>query len=805
MRSCRAPTPDPRSDRGRLLPAAFLVCGLTVGLLGPRLAAEAREVVADFAPDWFAADARAQDAAAAAALVEAGHGTAAPYSFPRHAEGLRVALDAARSPAAVAELTERLGILGDSSDVPRLEVLADSRLTQVRIAALGALGRLGSDRALDLLTTYVRSSDWELASHAIAALGKSDTDRALQELTILADHPQPGRRQAAWSALALRGGAGARAVLHRVARTCPSSESWSAMYAVAALGEPVDQRLLLAMARGGDTQKASSALNALSNFPATAITDALLDLARTAPSHRRNDALAALSGLDDPRAVEVLEEAARGRRHERNTAIHALGRSRAPGAFEALVGVADEAGPNEVQAAVSALAGRSEPEAREIVRDMAKEPSPLGPAALAALAGVDDPRTTELLVEAFDERGVLPPAHALNHLAVHGGEDGWSLLEEVLATGDAGTRNSVVWALQQRGGEDAVDRLLDLARTGDRNVASAALGSLEQMDEHARDGLRSLLIERVSEGADADYGQSLTTLARLGGDDVLELLETRLDQGTVTEKQQALGALAQMTDPAASAAIERIYRESEEPSMRVQALNQLLWSDDVGDDILDSAMADDDPSVVATVASMLAQRGGEDASARLVEMAEAEDAQVRTAAISSLAQIGGEGAEAALLAGLQDPDVAPSIMWSVSSSSSPVVKDALREVAREGDPAMRANALSALSMDADPGTTDILAAALADEDSTVATSALYALQSRGSSSAAEVIGAALDELPEDEDAYGMRQQAANALRAIGGPAARDRADLLDSILNPDEQDFGLGMYGRGYDMPYPID
>jgi HEAT repeat protein len=439
---------------------------------------------------------------------------------------------------------------------------------------------------------------------------------------------------------------------------------------------------------------------------------------------------------------------------------------------------------------------------------MAGDDTPLGEAAMSSLATANDAKATELMITAFDERGVLPPANALNHLATHGGDDGWSLLEEILATGDMGSRKTVVWALQQRGDRDAADRLLDLARNGDRNVSAAALGSLEQMGDHARDGLRKLLMERVTEGTDADFGQSVQVLARLGGDEVLELLTTRLEEGTVQEKQTALGALGQMGDPSAIAAVARVFHESDDASVRVQALNQLLWSDEADSDLLDAAMADDDPSIVAAVASSLAQRGGEEATTRLFQLAESEESSVRIAAITSLVQVGGEGAEEVLLAGLRDPEVAPSIMWSVNSSSSPVVRDALRELAREGEPVLRANAISALSMDTDPGTTDLIVAALRDEDQTVAQSALYALQSRGSTSAAEAIAEMMDELADDEGGYGLRHQAASVLQAIGGPIARDRAELIDHILNPAAPDivealsgFDLsGLLFDGYDI-----
>lgn len=797
------PTPSPQAPprrESRVLLGVVAICGLTVGLLGPRILDEGRTAFTDVFPSP-----ESHPSPQAAPAIA----SAAPTHFPRDIVAVRVSLDAATSPVAKSELIDRLGILGDGSDVSRLETLADSLAPQVRISALNALARLDDDHALDVLFSYVASPDWEIAGPALGALGRSDADRALDALHTYAADPDLSRRQTAWAALALRGGPRARTILHRAAATCASDEAWSVMYAVAGLGAPVDQRFLLSIAQSSNSRKASSALSALSSFPAAAITDALIELAQTGPQHRRGEALNVLAALKDPRVVPVLESAARGPRKDRNVAIYALGRSPAPGAFEALVGIAADALAGEVEAATSALAGRGEQEARVILREMAVAPEPLGPAALVALSLVNDEQATALMVAAFDERGVLPPAQALNHLALHGGEEGWSLLEEVLATGDLPTRNSVVWALQQRGDADAADRLMDLARTGDQNVAAAALGSLEQMGDEARDDLRSLLMERVKDGTDADFGQSVQTLARLGGEEVLSLLTTRLDEGTMAEKQQALGALAQMGDADSEAAMRRVYDSSEDPAMRVQVLNHLLWSENVDDSLLDSAMADDDPTVVASVAYALAQRGGEDSAARLLQMAEADDVQVRTAAISSLAQVGGEEAEAVLLAGLADPEVAPSIMWPVSLSSSPLVREALRDVARNGDPELRASALSSLSMDPDPETNDLLESALRDEDNSVAQSALYALQSRGSSSAAGAIAAVLDDLPEDED-YGLRYQAANALRSIGGPDARSREELLASILD-DQGDLslgspthGLGHYGIGQ-MVYPIE
>jgi HEAT repeat protein len=715
-------------------------------------------------------------------------------------EGVRFELDRAHSPAATIELLERLGILGSGADAPRLEQHADSGHAAVRSAALTALARIGDQRSLDLLLGYVHSQDEELSRPAIAALGRVESDRAMDELRHLAGDADAVRRSTAWRALALRGGSEPRAILHRIARTCPPNDVWSAVAAVATLGEEVDQRLLLVLARSGRGRRSSAALGALSQSPGPAVADALIALAEE-PSHLRVEALAALGGLEDPRAVGVLEEAGRARPSDRRVVIQALGRSRAPGAVEALVGLAEEASQEEVVLVFAALARRQEPEVGDLLRTMAREDSALGGEARSALAIRNDPQATALLVEAFDEDGTLPPAAALEHLAIHGGEAGWSLLEEALATGGTELRSGVVWALEKRGDADATDRLLHLARNDGRAVSSMAAAALEQMGDRARTGLRDILVERVTEGTAVDHGQSLQLLARLGGEGVVELLEGRMREGTSSERRQALAALARVEDPSAVEAVRSLYRESEDPVMRAEAVNHLVWGGSLDDEMLDAALQDKDPSVVVTVATALAHRGGEDSKARLLKLVDADALQVRSTALSSLAQLGGEDADAALVLGLQDEELAPRIMWSAATSSSPKVLEAVRDVARSASPELRSNAIGALSSDPHPGTMDLLTEALRDADSGVAESALLALRGRGSSSAAEAIGGLLDDLPEEDGLARLRYDAAHALQAMGGSAAEERAGEIERVLaSPGPMSgvvFGVGVDSLG--------
>ena len=134
------------------------------------------------------------------------------------------------------------------------------------------------------------------------------------------------------------------------------------------------------------------------------------------------------------------------------------------------------------------------------------------------------------------------------------------------------------------------------------------------------------------------------------------------------------------------------------------------------------------------------------------------------------------------------------------SAASPELRDAVRDLAREGDPAIRSQAVSTLVHDDSREAAELLAASLRDEDESIASSALNALRSRGSSADADVIAQLLDDLPEDGGGYGgFRYRVANALKAIGGPATRERVDVIEEILHPESaelhDDMGLGRGG----------
>ena len=723
---------------------------------------------------------------------------AAARVLPRDLVAVRARLGHASSPAELEELLSRLGILGDPADIARIEPHLTHRAPPVRFAAFAALGRIGGDDAIERLMAFTGGPAADPDVYAsISALGLVGDAAAGARLAELAVSREQHRRDAAMAALAVRGGPVARRVLHGALLTGPTNQAWYAAQNVARLGERPDARLLMRLA-ASPGQRGDASLSALQTLPGEQVDRFLIELAGDATGARRDQIVVALGGVRDPEALEILVSVATGSPRHRPAAWQALGVSRAPGAIGALLGLLPEATPGDSYGVAAALAARSEPEARVALRSLALGDDSLADAALGALATVSDPRATELLLARYDEEGRLPPAEALTFLATSGGEEGWQLLEEVLAEGNQSDRNSVIWALQMRGDEDAVSRLIDLAQS-DPMTGSAAMGALEVMGEGARHGLRSILVQRIEDGEDGDWGQSMQTLARLGGVEARTLLESRLETGTQMERMNALSALGSMEDPEARTTLTSVFRTSEDSAMRSQALSTLLWSGDgLPAELVDEALADADPALVAQVVGALPQTGLADVEERLVGLAGSDDLGVRTAALGALTQTGGGQAEELLVSALADPDVAQSALWNLQTLGTPGARDAIRSAASSDDSTLRVQAIGALGADSSSEALELLAGALDTEDVGVVGASLSALQGRGNTAAAAAIAEYLESVA-GMDAPGLeslRNQAAWALQGIGGGVARQHEALIAEVLGADALgSMGPDMFG----------
>lgn len=705
--------------------------------------------------------------------------------FPRTATALRAELDSQPASGRTVELVSRLGILGDPSDVGRLLTLTESTHPLLSQAAIEALGRIGSPRAVDRLVTMASSNDYRMQSPAIQALGLSASPKALEALLELVEHPDQYRRQLAFQALATRGGAKARTAIHRAFAKSSEFDSWVVANALATLGEKSDRRLLVQAATRPNDPRAPAALQALTWLPDSASQELLLETARTATGRHRINALQLLGTSDSPEAVEILLEAWGTSPRLASTIIDSLATSPAPGALDGLLTLTDELRPEHTSLFAQALLRRPEPTAREVLRSLAGEAGPLADASITALSTEGDELVMELLVARLDEQGQLPPPETLTYLATHGGDAGWELLEEVLAEGNLQDRSTVVWALQSRQDDDAMHRLLDLARTSDTTTSSSAVAALENMGPFAQDNLRELLIEQLSSPEGSIDHNAAMTLARLGGEGASEVLLQRAELGTESEKYSAITALSVLEAPEAQAALEELLRD-DNPTTRAAALDAMTGRIDktISLEVLDEALADGDAGVRAAAINALSSENSPEGLERLLALIEDDDTSTQMHALSALGSRGGQEAEDALVSALTQPELARTALSGLQGLGSPTGAQAIRDYARQGDPATRSAALSMLGYDRSPEASEILTSSLSLDDPETASTAVYALQSRGNSSGAHAIAEFFDSIPLDEPEYeGLRRDTASALQMLGGAMARDRQEALEDALH----------------------
>jgi HEAT repeat protein len=768
-------------SRLRFLRPRSLGLALAIALPSAALGANSAAITA-FVTELLPSGPGKQDNTRTPPVRSAESSTLQREAWPRQAHLLRSSLESEVSPSQRAELVARLGIIGGPQDVELVLELSEHPSPVLKAAAIEALGRLGTARSIDRLTTLAEIS--EFSGIAIPALGLSTTGAALHALETIADSQDPHSRQLAYRAMAVHGGDRVRRLLHAAWEETTLDEARSIATALAALGGPQERRLLAFVATQSSDPRSSAALLGLSALPDQQSSDLLLDLARNAKGRQRLTALELIARLNDEEAVEVLLEAWHRAPATRTTVLRSLGKSPVPGALDALLELITDLPHSHAPAYTEALSVRPEPTAREVLRALAKEDGFLAETALAALAQRNDQDVVKVLLERFDTDGELPPQETLIHLATHGGDAGWELMEEVLAVGSESDQGAVIWALQRRGDDDAVDRLLDLARHETSWTGIRAISALEHMPGKARDSLREVLLDQLEDPNGADISTTIASLGRMGGEGVHAALSERLQSGTVSEKWASISALSTLPGPEARGTLEGLLEDSD-PNVRSSALNALVHHEDgpLSLDLINKALSDDSASVRSRAFSALSIQGTPEATERLVELSQAEATETRIQALRALGSAGGQQAEETLLAAVNDPKVASSALWTLERMGSSSGEQAIRDLARDPNSSVQVQALGMLGNDSSRHATEILRSSLDTESPEQAGAAVRALQTRGDTHSAEAIADFFDSMdPEDLEVARLRQQTAGTLRALGGPLAAERAEEIEESL-----------------------
>jgi HEAT repeat protein len=97
-------------------------------------------------------------------------------------------------PFEAVQLTELLAVVGDRRAVPALRQTLDNAFPEVRLAALTALSRLGSDEAWRSVFDALRSDDAATARHALALVRAADARGAVPVMIDIVGGRSSGNR-----------------------------------------------------------------------------------------------------------------------------------------------------------------------------------------------------------------------------------------------------------------------------------------------------------------------------------------------------------------------------------------------------------------------------------------------------------------------------------------------------------------------------------------------------------------------------------------------------------------------------------
>ena len=366
-----------------------------------------------------------------------------------------VALLAAPSGTVRRHAAEALRGTVDARAVSALATATSDDERQVRVIAVGELGRLGAREALPELERALGSGDEETAAAAAHALGQLGSSRAVEPLVGALGRSERRVRREAADALARVADAGATQSLLRAVRTAAPDRRATA---IVALGGVVRHRpdgtareLLCGYAEGNDAASALAALDALGAMGDRAAVPRLVRIVDSRfDDDVRQRAIAALGDIGGDEAMRTLVTMLMGDFGDarvRAEAAWALGKQHRPSdaALAALTEALHASAPSVRANAAAALArlGHAPAELSRLVDD--RDPAVRGNAALGLARAPGARAALTRLAERDDDRHVRAAAkRALSTTTPLSPAADWIALDVVdfdgAPLGDAGYR-----------------------------------------------------------------------------------------------------------------------------------------------------------------------------------------------------------------------------------------------------------------------------------------------------------------------------------------------------------------------------
>ncbi len=707
--------------------------------------------------------------------------------------GLIEQLLAARTAREVAIVTEKLGVIGTDDAVIALAPLADDPRAGVPEAVIAAIGRIGTRRATDVVLGLLEDPRPRVRGAAVGALGGPNDERAVTALvTIARDRGDPARLTAIW-ALGEQGGEEAIATLVALARTGDAATGASAVHALAAI--PGAQAALLPLTEVPDLRVRIAALGALD--PTTPEVVARLTAVVAAGEPQTSAAaLGALGRSGDPSVVPILARAAgQGHANLRWTAISALGELGGPEAVAVLGDLLAEADLDITSQIASTLANLGSDEARGRLIEVALGGGRRGSMVMGALGALRGDDVHDALLAIARDGTASARREALPILMRHGAPEALALAADMVRSGNRADRLAAISMLGDAPGPEARATLLDLAGRERGPTRTAALEALSQSQPDDPE-LTPLLGEALLDGRPDEVATAAAILGRLGTAEARALLVAAVGDEDQARAQAAINALGYGVAITADLRAALVDVATRGPAgLRAQATQQLLQAG--GSEGVAAARAlltGDDPDAARQAVWALASVGSDAAGKAIREAAGSTDASVRAAAAQVMAQRPDE-ANTALLVQLArdgDPSVKAQALSTLGAVGTREAIDSLVAAATAGGDD-RVAAIQGLGMADDARASATVARFIEDRDPQVATAAIYASGNGGD----EVDQALLRAFRAAPDGDPRRYAAATQLRqrAVDVDDATGRA--LDELIGAEYGGYGYG--GRAYD------
>lgn len=631
-------------------------------------------------------------------------------SLPVHAaswptDEARVALLlASDAPATRVEGLGQLRSLPRAAALPLLTKALDDEDVDVKLAAADAAVALRATEAVSRAIPWLSDQDVRLRLAGCRVLARVPSREALPVLgRALGDSDQRVRQAAAAALGQSRSPDAVPLLLGRLDDAIPETRV-AVVSALRRLGDPRAAPPLLSRVQDGSPEVRKVVLRTLAELGGTSAGAAVAVGLRDPLPEVRIEALGALSRVAEPELeLQITPLLSMDQPREvRRAALGTLASAGTPRALDALFSVFsdDEAMRPAIRLALASAAPRARAELER--RLLAAPAGPVASALVEALGAARDPSAARAVASAL-ARGKVAPLAALSALAQLGEPDG------------------LLPALSH------LDHKSDAVRRAARAASRAILE--REPSGRAVDPLLSALDR--ADIAPSEELELIQLLGRAGSGRATPALVARARAGSPARRRASLEALAAVGDPSAEAALLDALGD---PDADLRSRAALALSRSAGPetaarlvDALTSRATQDRHALSLALPAALARASSEAPLARLREALPSLDAHVRDAVIEGAGRAAGPAAEQLLLALAGATSIAERRKVAESLGGSAASRAALRGLATDVDPGVRAAAVWSLGASSDPADGAVVRAAIADPVELVAANAVTSL------------------------------------------------------------------------------